>query len=49
MVYRVLDGRKVWGTMAELWKENMLSREVKRELNERVAIPTEFMARRCGR
>ena len=26
--------------MAKLWKENMISREVKRELYERVVIPT---------
>ena len=36
----MLEGRKVWGTMAKLWKENMISREVKRELYERVVIPT---------
>ena len=27
-------------TMAELWKENMISREVKRELYETVVMPT---------
>ena len=32
VVHKVLEGRKVWGTMAKLWKENMISREVKREL-----------------
>ena len=37
---RVVDGRKVWGTMTKLWKENMMSREVNRELYERVGIPT---------
>ena len=37
--HRVLEGRKVWGTMAKLWKENMISREVKRELYGRVVIP----------
>ena len=26
--------------MAKLWKENMISREVKRKLYERVGIPT---------
>ena len=36
----VLEGRKVWGTMANLWKENMISRELKREVYERVVIPT---------
>ena len=40
VAYRVLEGRKVWGTMAELWKENMISREVKLGLYERVVIPT---------
>ena len=40
LAHRVLEGRKVWGTMAKLWKENMVSREVKRELYERVVIPT---------
>ena len=32
MAHSVLEGRKVWGTMAKLWKKNMISREVKREL-----------------
>ena len=40
VAHRVLEGRKVWGTMARLWKENMIFREVKRELYERVVIPT---------
>ena len=39
MARRVLEGRKVWGTMAKLWKENVISREVIRELYERVVIP----------
>ena len=39
-VDRVLEGIKVSGSMAELWKVNMISREIKRELNERVVIPT---------
>ena len=30
----VLEGRKVWGTMAKFRKENVISREVKRELYE---------------
>ena len=30
VAHRVLEGKKVWGTMAKLWKENMISREVKR-------------------
>ena len=38
--HRVPEGRKVWRTMANLWKENMTSREVKRELYEKVVIPT---------
>ena len=42
MAHRVLEGRKVWRTNAKLWKENMISREVKRELYERVVIPTVF-------
>ena len=37
---RVLDGRKVWGTMAKLWNENMISRKLKREYYERVVIPS---------
>ena len=40
MAHRVLDGRKVWATVAKLWKENMISREIKRELYERVVILT---------
>ena len=40
MVHRVLEGRKVCGTMAKLWKENVISRELKRELYERVVIPS---------
>ena len=32
--HRVLEGRKVWGTMAKFRKENVISREVKRELYE---------------
>ena len=36
----MLEGRKVWGTMANLWKENMISRELKREVYKRVVIPT---------
>ena len=40
VAHRVLEGRKVWGTMAKLWEENMISREVKRELYESVLIPT---------
>ena len=40
VAHRVLDGRKVWGRMAKLWKENMISREVKRGLYERVVIQT---------
>ena len=27
LAQRVLEGRKVWWTMAKLWKENMISRE----------------------
>ena len=40
VAHRVVDGRKVWGTMAKLWKKNIISREVKRELYERIVIPT---------
>ena len=40
VAHRVLEERKVWGMMAKFWKENMRSREVKQELNERVVIPT---------
>ena len=39
VVHWVLEGRKVWGTMAKLWKEKMIFREVKWELYERVVIP----------
>ena len=28
--HRVLEGRKICGTMAKLWKENMIYREEKR-------------------
>ena len=42
MAHRVLKGKKFWGTLAKLWKENIMSREVKWELYKykRVAIPT---------
>ena len=40
VAHRVLKGRKVWGAMAKLWKENMIYREVKRELYERGVIPS---------
>ena len=40
LAHRVLEGRKVWGAMTKFWKENMICREVKRELFERVVIPT---------
>ena len=40
VAHRLLEGRKVCGTMTALWKENMISIEVKRELYERIAIPT---------
>ena len=40
VVHGVLEGRKDWGTMTNLWKENMISKEVKRKLYERVVIPT---------
>ena len=36
----MLEGRKVWGMMAKLWKGNMISREIKRDLYERIVIPT---------
>ena len=34
------EGRKVWGRMEKLWMENMIYREVKHELYERVGIST---------
>ena len=37
--HRVLDGRKVLGTVTKWWK-NMISREVKRKLHEKLVIPT---------
>ena len=40
MAHRVLDGKKVWWTMAKLLKENIIFREVKRKFYERVVIPT---------
>ena len=40
VAHKKLEGTKVWGTMTKLWKENMRSREVKRELCEIVVIPT---------
>ena len=27
VAHMVIEGRKVWGTMAKLWKENMISRK----------------------
>ena len=32
VAHKILEGRKVLGTMTKLWKGNMISREVKREL-----------------
>ena len=32
VAHRVFEGRKVWGTKAKLWKENVISRDVKRGL-----------------
>ena len=40
VAHKLLEGRKVWGTMAKLWEENMISRLVKREFYERVVMPT---------
>ena len=40
MTHMVFKRRKTWGSMAKLWKENMIFREVKREFYERVMIPT---------
>ena len=37
--HSVLEQRKVWGKLTKLYKENMISREVKRELYK-VVIPT---------
>ena len=39
VTHRVLEERNIWGTVANLWKENT-SREVKMVLYERVVIPT---------
>ena len=30
VAHRVREGREVWGSMAKLWKENMMPRQVKR-------------------
>ena len=38
--HRLLEGRKVWGKVAKLWKEDMISREVKRQLYGGVVIST---------
>ena len=40
VAHSVLEGRKVWGTMVKLRKENMISREVKWELYKIVMIST---------
>ena len=48
VAHRVLKGRKVWETIAKLWKENIISRVVKRELYERVVITTWIMVRIRG-
>ena len=39
MAHRLMEGRKVYRAMRRLWKENMMFREVKRELYEKVVIP----------
>ena len=39
VAHRVLDGRKVWRTMGNFLEENIISREAKRELFERLVIP----------
>ena len=39
VAHKVLEERKDMGDEAKLWKENMISREVKRELYERAVIP----------
>ena len=39
VAHMVFEGRKVWGTMSKLWKENIISKELKWELYERVVIP----------
>ena len=39
VAHEVFEGRKVWRSMAKLWKENMISRKVKQVLNERAVIP----------
>ena len=38
--HRALEGINVWRTMTKLWEKNMICREIKRELYERVVIPT---------
>ena len=40
VAHRVVEGRKLGGRMPKLWRENTISREVKRELYERVVVPT---------
>ena len=46
--HRFFEERKVWETMSKLWKESMISKEVKRELYERVVIPTVIYGSETG-
>ena len=46
VAHMLLEGRKVLGTMAKRRKENLMSRELKRGLHERVLIPTVAQERR---
>ena len=48
MAHRVLEGRKVCEMMAKLWKENLISREVKRELHEKAVYQRYFTALKHG-
>ena len=41
--HRLLKRRNVWETMGKLWKENMVSKKVKRKLYERIEIPSWHM------
>ena len=40
VAHRLLEGRKVYGTVTKLWNENMISREARWELYEREGILT---------
>ena len=38
MFHRLLGGKKLWKTMGKLWKNSMISREMNKELYERVVV-----------